>query len=303
MLKVLLLTDKPNWAYHSIAIGLVKYNTSDVSLKIMHIKGNEHKIKRRYKRYDRVLVMGWQNFERVSFLDKSNTMVGIHSFHGWDKKKSMPMKEAKPPRKLIDFLSSFHSVNAISLRLYGLFKKRLNNIYYTPNGVDTEIFHPPTHDINRKFTVGYSGSKAHDWRKGVTKFILPSAKKAGVKTKIAMLSTDKYIPLEEMPKFYHQIDCYICASSSEGMSLSMLEAGSCGCPLISTRVSGTEELIIDGYNGLLADRTVDDIAMKISVLKKDPFYFSAMRKNVRNHIASKYSWAHTIKEWVTFFKS
>ena len=45
-----------------------------------------------------------------------------------------------------------------------------------------------------------------------------------------------------------------CMSSDyEGMSNSMIEAICVGLPVLSTRVSGTEDLIIDGENGLLID--------------------------------------------------
>ncbi|GAG80127.1 unnamed protein product, partial [marine sediment metagenome] len=132
----------------------------------MHIKGNEKGIKKRYRRFDRVLVMGWQTYERVSFLDKSSTMVGLHSFHSWDRKKTTPEKKAKPPKKLIKYLNSFLKVNAVSKRLTDLFRKSgVRSITYTPNGVDTEIFvktKEPSSGPN--FSVGYSGSKAHDWR-------------------------------------------------------------------------------------------------------------------------------------------
>jgi len=235
-MKCLLITDKRNWAYHSIAQSIIKYNPySDVKLKILHSKGGEQSIKRIYKKFDRVLVMGWQTYKRVSFLPKKMTMVGLHSHHSWDKRKTTPEKNVDPPRYFVDFLSSFLRVNAVSRRLYDLFLKNgLKNIYYTPNGVDDQMFVFHKNKPHSPFVIGYSGSKAHDWRKGVTKFILPGARKAKANTKIAMLGTKGYVPLRSMPKFYKGIDCYVCASSSEGFSLSVLEAAASGCAVIST---------------------------------------------------------------------
>ena len=76
-----------------------------------------------------------------------------------------------------------------------------------------------------------------------SKYIIPSSKGAGVKTKIAMLSTGNYVPLEQMPSFYSDLHAYICASSSEGFSLSVLEAASCGVPIITTNVGGMSDLL------------------------------------------------------------
>ena len=105
-MKILLLADRLHWSYHAIGKSIQKYNdNSDVSIKVMHIKGNVPAVKKAYKKYDRILVMGWQTFEKVNFLPKKNTMIGIHSFHGWDNRKTTPEKSAKPSRKLVDFLS------------------------------------------------------------------------------------------------------------------------------------------------------------------------------------------------------
>ncbi len=48
-------------------------------------------------------------------------------------------------------------------------------------------------------------------------------------------------------------DIYISASAWEGMSNSALEAMSCGLPLILSRISGHEELVVEGENGYLFD--------------------------------------------------
>jgi glycosyltransferase involved in cell wall biosynthesis len=85
----------------------------------------------------------------------------------------------------------------------------------------------------------------------------------GIELRLAMLRSGQYVPLEEMPQFYNEIDIYLCASSSEGFSLSVLEASACGRPVISTRVGGCEDLIIDGVNGFLVDRDVQAIREKI----------------------------------------
>lgn len=303
-MKVLLLTDKLNWAYHSIAQSLQKYNSDKkVSLSVEPIKSNEAKIKKTFRKYDRILVMGWQTYNRVRFIGKLNVMIGLHSHHSWDKRRTKPDKDVNPPKPLVQFLSKFYGVNAVSKKLYDLFKNNgLENIHYTPNGVDTEIFKCQTNDMSKKFTVGYSGSKGHDWRKGVTDLILPSAKMAKVRTKIAMSNSNSYIPLKKMPEFYRGIDCYICASLSEGFSLSVLEAAASGCVIITTKVGGTEELIKDGYNGFLVDRNIEAISNKICILKNDSNLFSTISRNMRNFVVDNYGWDKTTPAWIKFLK-
>jgi glycosyltransferase involved in cell wall biosynthesis len=301
-MKILLLTDKPNWAFDSIAKNLVKYNTDKgIELSIHPIKGREKEIKKKYKKYDLFYVMGFQTYERINFLPKDRTMVGIHSCHSWDNKKTTPTNVVKPDKALVAYLNTFLRVDAVSKYLYDLFNEAgVESLYYTPNGVDSELFRP--HDgIREGFTVGYSGTKTHDWRKGISEFILPAAKKAGVKVNLAMRIKGETIPLEEMPAFYNTLDAYICASASEGFSLSVLEAASCGVPIISTRVTGCTELIKHRVNGLFVDRDVDDIVKKIRRLQ-DPKYRNWMSQNMREDIVKHHCWSKKVNSWMKFFR-
>ena len=71
-MKILILIDKPNWAFHSIAKNLIKYNTDkSVELFCHPIKGREKDIKKIYKNYDLFYVMGFMTYGRIKFLPKN----------------------------------------------------------------------------------------------------------------------------------------------------------------------------------------------------------------------------------------
>lgn len=73
--------------------------------------------------------------------------------------------------------------------------------------------------------------------------------------------------IEEMR--HSQIFCL--SSDYEGMSNSMIEAVCVGLPIVSTRVSGTEELVKDGKNGYLVDcGDTDSLAESLSKLLRNP---------------------------------
>lgn len=224
-MKTLILIDRPNWAYHSIALGITKYGNIDAD--ILPIKKGVDKIKKVYKKYDQFFVMGWQTFRHVNFLPKENTLTGIHGHHAWDDRKTTPEKDVEPPGRLHDYLRKFKGVNCVSERLQRLFPYAS----YTPNGVDTEIFFPRSgRDLEGPVVVGCAYNPKHDWRKGVREFIEPAANIAGARLELA----PKDRKMHDMPRYYHGLDMYICASSSEGMSLSVLEAMACGIPIITT---------------------------------------------------------------------
>ena len=300
-MKLLIIVDKLNWAYHSIAKSLIKFNTNkDISFRVEPVKGNVDKIKSIYKKFDAFYVMGFHLYEKITFLPKSKTMVGIHSCHSWDNKKTQPGKVVYPSGDLVSYLSSFKKVNAVSQYLYDVFKKKgLNNIFCTPNGVDSSVFVPRScAKKNAECNVGYSGTKSHDWRKGITDYIIPASKKAGVKICLAMRGTNSQMPLDEMPSFYQHLDIYICASSSEGFSLSVLEAASCGVPVVSTRITGCTELIRDGENGLFVERDVKDIYEKINMLRNNEKLRNKMSKNIREDVVKKHCWRVKKDKWI-----
>lgn len=303
-MKTLIIIDKFKWAYDSICQSIMKYNQDkDLSLKMTALKGNKKEIKKIHSKFDRFFVMGWQNYADIDFLPKKQTLVGIHSYHSWDNKISLPGQEASPPASLIDFLSGFKGVNAVSQNLTNLFIKHgLQKVVYTPNGVDTDIFIPQPLPNDKRLKIGYSGSSAHDWRKGVSEFIIPAAQKAGVDIKLAMLSTDDYVPLDKMPAFYKDIDCYICASSSEGMSLSVLEAAACGRPVIGTKISGNIEIIKNDLTGFFVNRNIKDISDKIAILRDDREKLKNMSLAVAEDIKKNFSWEKQSKAWLSFIK-
>ncbi|KPL57692.1 glycosyltransferase family 4 protein [Rossellomorea vietnamensis] len=75
---------------------------------------------------------------------------------------------------------------------------------------------------------------------------------------------------DAMPKVYEQADMAVIPTIfSEGTSLSCLEALSAGLPIVSTNIGGLNDIIIDGYNGLLITPTVDRLVASVSELLQD----------------------------------
>jgi glycosyltransferase involved in cell wall biosynthesis len=56
---------------------------------------------------------------------------------------------------------------------------------------------------------------------------------------------------ENMPEVFSQAHVICLPSYREGLPMVLLEAASCGCPIIATDVPGCREIVRDGVNGLL----------------------------------------------------
>ncbi len=55
----------------------------------------------------------------------------------------------------------------------------------------------------------------------------------------------------DLPLYYHQADLYVCASHSDGTSISLLEALASGCPVIVSDIPGNREWVTPGVQGWL----------------------------------------------------
>jgi glycosyltransferase involved in cell wall biosynthesis len=79
-----------------------------------------------------------------------------------------------------------------------------------------------------------------------------------------------WVPMEDMPDLYQRSDIAVIPTiASEGTSLSLAESMSSGLPVIASNVGGLQQMVIDGYNGLVFDPDHDSLADKIRELE-DP---------------------------------
>lgn len=319
--RVLIVTDKPGWSYDTIARGLVRYNDNpDLVLDIAAASTQLDLIEREHRHYDLVFVLGWtdviskdkkQRFEdRMPFLDRDRLITGVHSHRSWDGYRSLPDYAPEPPPELIDKLARLKGVNTISRRLHGIFARAgLGGIVLTENGVDTELFRPMQAvggDRTRPLVLGFSGSKdiaKHDALKGYSEFIAPLGTLPGVRVEVLGGRGDKQVRREGMPALYNQVDLYVCASTSEGFSQSVLEAAACGRGIVSTRVGGCEDLIEEGHNGCFIPRELGAIQAVIARLEADRARVVELGRNSRQVVAQRYAWPVKVRDWLRFVES
>ncbi len=82
-----------------------------------------------------------------------------------------------------------------------------------------------------------------------------------------------------------QADFFVSATRSEGISLTLLEAMAVGLPIVTTRVGGNPEIVIDGQTGrLVADNDPDALAQAILELCHDRNSWSEMGRHGRARV-------------------
>jgi len=180
-------------------------------------------------------------------------------------------------------------------------QKNKQNIFILPNGVDTDKFEYIKTEP-KKFTVGFSGriSRPHDddW-KGYSKYVKPVCNDLGIPLIQADDLNNQY-KHNEMPEFYKKISILVLPSFAEGCSNTILEAQSCGIPVITTRTGWHFENCEDYQDLVFCSRNILDIKDKVLELKNDKELRTFIKQNARE-FAEEHSWENIAEHYKNQF--
>lgn len=87
-----------------------------------------------------------------------------------------------------------------------------------------------------------------------------------------------------------QMDIFVLPTKVDQLPRSIVEAGSVGLPLISTRMAGIPEIIVDGQTGILCDRgDWRAVTNAIRYLIENEDVRLVMGRNAREHVANEFN--------------
>ncbi len=100
-------------------------------------------------------------------------------------------------------------------------------------------------------------------------------------------------PRTDGERFYGAADVFCLPSLYEAFPLVGLEAAAAGLPLVATRVSGIEDLVVHGESGLLVERTDEAVGDALIRLSADSKLRLQMGEKARGR-ASVYTWKRSV---------
>jgi glycosyltransferase involved in cell wall biosynthesis len=205
--------------------------------------------------------------------------------------------------------------------LYGIAEEKIHVIY---NGVDVNKFKPRPNkaELRREFgldekkqTVLFVGRLYH--RKGLevllhsvalvlkefreVQFAISGtgfkAKEESLRNLAHELDIEDdvkflgYVPDDKLADVYSASDVFVLPAIYENFPFAILEAQATGLPVVSTKVGGIPEFLVDGENGFLIDPgDVDQLTQRLLDLLKNPEHAKAMGKHGRELIHERLSW-------------
>jgi glycosyltransferase involved in cell wall biosynthesis len=233
-------------------------------------------------------------------------------------------------RSLSSLLHSNHAVIVVlssrmkdSLAEYGL---DLPDMQFIPNGVDITRFHPAPADIatDEQAQVVVCISRLA-YEKGIDVLLqawylvrqqAPQARliivgDGGLQFQLECMAkalgianSVEFTGLQtDVPGQLHRGGLAVLPSRWEGMPNALLEAVACGLPCVATRVSGSEDIIQHGVNGLLVEsEDYQGMAQALLTLVHDPLLAQKYGQAARETAERRFSLEHIIEEYVELYQ-
>jgi glycosyltransferase involved in cell wall biosynthesis len=108
---------------------------------------------------------------------------------------------------------------------------------------------------------------------------------------------------DKLLKLYQNATLFIFPSYHEGLPGVLLEAMSCGLPIIATDVRGNRDLISHKENGLLIPiQDSKKMAETINILLENKKLREQLGKNARKTIVEKYTWNNVYNNYLKCYE-
>jgi len=109
------------------------------------------------------------------------------------------------------------------------------------------------------------------------------------------------VPFEELRMYYNTSDLFLLPSKEEGFGIVLLEAQSCGLPVVAFNNSGIKEAVDSGRSGYLVE-TPGEMADRVAEILSDQAKAKLMGDNARS-FAAGFSWDIIAKRVETVYES
>jgi glycosyltransferase involved in cell wall biosynthesis len=105
---------------------------------------------------------------------------------------------------------------------------------------------------------------------------------------------------EEVKMLLQKSDAFVLSSQYETFGVVVIEAMSCGLPVIATRCGGPESIITLDKIGLLSDMDENDLSNKLTYMYKNKSIYDS--DYIRNHVVKNFSEETVVNQLIKIYK-
>ena len=108
----------------------------------------------------------------------------------------------------------------------------------------------------------------------------------------------------EIEKYFQAVDMFVLPSLREGLPNALLEAMACGLPVITSRLEGVTDWIVeDGKNGLLLKSVIeDDLGKALISMLKDEIQAHLLGLKARETVLERFSMEKVAEEYLELYR-
>jgi glycosyltransferase involved in cell wall biosynthesis len=199
---------------------------------------------------------------------------------------------------------------------YGIGKGMIKII---PNLIDTNVFQPDPTVKKIKGRIGFVGRFTYQKNipllfqamKGLHSSSLlmigdgPLYGELGLMAKQLDIHVDfnGRVPNYKLPELLNSCEIFVLTSRWEGLPKALLEAMSCGLPVIGTDVPGIRELIRHKETGYLCSASAEELRFAIKALLGDTLLSQRLGKAAREYILEHHALDIIVGEEIEFLKT
>jgi len=111
------------------------------------------------------------------------------------------------------------------------------------------------------------------------------------------------VPYQSMPELYQSVDILLLPTVREGLPLAVMEAMSCGLPVVATNCSSLPELIDEGKGGFLCGLgDVNEFAEKVNLLAENQSLRQEMGVYNRTKVEEMFTLNRMVSEYKELFE-
>lgn len=199
---------------------------------------------------------------------------------------------------------------------------RPDKVSIIPNGVDTAFFCPKS--SLREPVILYIGSFIE--RKGLTylidaiphvveqfpqisfvfigggsqeKLLSDHIHALGLEEKIQLLGE---LPPRNVRDWLQKAQIFVLPSLEEGLGVALLEALSCGTPVVATQVGGILDVITPEVGTLVPPADAEALAAALLEILRNPIHWHELSQHARQRALQRYDWSNIAKQIVSIYK-
>lgn len=280
MKRILLLADRPNWAFDIVAHALAKRLAPAIVAEIAY---SEQRPELDPGRYDLLHVFFWgERWHQRRFNDSHQVMKEVSSHRFEYEAEYGPRTPHEAVRR---FMSDAGTLVATSQRLYDRFSSAHHRVRQYRLGVDTDIFQPGALLREGPIRICWVGN-VRDPLKGIEDLLRPASQAA----KLQIWTPPGDLPQPQMANFYRSFDVLAISSVAEGTPLPLLEAMACGLWIVSTDVGVVPELVRSGEGGRIVSRKPEAFAEALLEAVAEPRRTRELGRANAEHIRAERTW-------------